>query len=56
MKYLASDLDGTLFQHDKTIRKEDIEAIINFKEKGNKFIVSTGRGVEGIKEGFKNYP
>ena len=56
MKYLASDLDGTLFQHDKTIRKEDIEAIINFKEKGNKFIVSTGRGLEGIKDGLKNYP
>ncbi|WP_300381444.1 Cof-type HAD-IIB family hydrolase [Clostridium sp.] len=56
MKYLASDLDGTLFQHDKTIRKEDIEAILRFKEKGNKLIVSTGRGLKGIKEGFKNYP
>lgn len=56
MKYLASDLDGTLFQHDRTIRKEDIEAILKFKEKGNKFIVSTGRGLEGIKEGLKNYP
>jgi Cof subfamily protein (haloacid dehalogenase superfamily) len=56
MKYLASDLDGTLFQHDTTIRKEDIEAILSFKEKGNKFIVSTGRGLEGIKEGFKDYP
>lgn len=56
MKYLASDLDGTLFQNDRTIRKEDIEAILKFKEKGNKFIVSTGRGLEGIREGFKNYP
>lgn len=56
MKYLASDLDGTLFQHDRTIRKEDIEAILKFKEKGNKFIVSTGRGLEGIKEGLKDYP
>lgn len=56
MKYLASDLDGTLFQHNRTIRKEDIEAILKFKEKGNKFIVSTGRGLKGIKEGLKNYP
>lgn len=56
MKYLASDLDGTLFQQDKTIKKEDIEAILKFKEKGNKFIVSTGRGIKGIKKGFRDYP
>ena len=51
-KYLASDLDGTLLQEDHTIRKEDVQAILRFKEEGNKLIISTGR-LEGIKRAFK---
>jgi len=56
VKYLASDLDGTLLQEDHTIRKEDVQAILRFKEEGNKLIISTGRPLEGIKRAFKNYP
>lgn len=55
MKYLASDLDGTLI-HDNCISKEDIEAIKEFKSKGNKFIISTGRELKGIKSTFDQYP
>ncbi|MGL5085102.1 MAG: HAD family hydrolase, partial [Clostridium sp.] len=55
MKYLASDLDGTLV-HNGEISKADRDAIINLKAKGYKFIVSTGRSLRGIEEAFKNYP
>jgi len=56
MKYLATDLDGTILQKDQTINKEDVEALIKFKEAGNTIIVSTGRGIKGIKKAFENYP
>jgi len=56
MKYLATDLDGTILQKDQTINKEDIEALVRFKEAGNTIIVSTGRGLEGIYRAFENYP
>lgn len=55
MKYLASDLDGTLV-HDNEISQRDIDAIIKLKEKGYKFIISTGRSVKGIDLTFDNYP
>lgn len=55
MKYLASDLDGTLV-HNGEISKEDRDAIRELKAKGYKFIVSTGRSIRGIEEAFKNYP
>lgn len=54
MKYLASDLDGTLI-HNNEISKQDIEAIKRFREAGNKFIVSTGRELKGIKSAFSQY-
>lgn len=56
MKYLASDLDGTLLQKDDSIREEDVQAILRFKDEGNKLIISTGRPLEGIKRALKNYP
>lgn len=56
MKYLACDLDGTLVQHDQTIKEEDINAILKLKENGHKFIISTGRSLEGIHKIFNEYP
>lgn len=56
MKYLATDLDGTILQKDQTINKDDIEALVRFKEAGNIIIVSTGRGLEGIYRAFEQYP
>lgn len=55
MKYLASDLDGTLI-HNGEISKSDIEAIVRLKNKGYKFIISTGRGITSIEEVFSKYP
>lgn len=54
MKYLASDLDGTLI-HDNKISQKDIDAINKFREAGNKFIVATGRGLHGIKKAFEEH-
>lgn len=42
-KYIFSDLDSTLLQDDKTISKENLDAIKKAKEKGVKFMFSTGR-------------
>lgn len=56
MKYLACDLDGTLLREDQTISRENLEAIIGFKEEGNKFVISTGRNVDSIYDLFKDYP
>ena len=56
MKYLACDLDGTLLKEDHTISKENLEAIVRFKEAGNKFIISTGRNLDSIYDLFKDYP
>lgn len=56
MKYLACDLDGTLLKEDHTISKVNLDAIMRFKEDGNKFIISTGRNVDSIYDIFKDYP
>lgn len=55
MKYLASDLDGTLI-HNGEISKADIGAIVRLKNKGYKFIISTGRGIASIEQVFSKYP
>ncbi|MBE6054986.1 MAG: HAD family phosphatase [Clostridium sartagoforme] len=56
MKYLACDLDGTLLREDQTISREDLDAIIGFKEAGNKFVISTGRDLNSIYNLFNDYP
>ena len=56
MKYLACDLDGTLLRENQTISRENLEAIVNFKEAGNKFVISTGRNVDSIYDLFNDYP
>ena len=40
---LATDLDGTLLKNDKSISKENLEAIEYFRSKGGKFTFITGR-------------
>lgn len=54
MKILASDLDGTLFR-EQEIAKNDISALKKLKDKGHKFIISTGRSLRGVEQIFKDY-
>lgn len=55
MKFLASDLDGTLFRDNKIMDK-DLNALRNLKELGHKVIVSTGRSLKGVKDILSEYP
>lgn len=54
MRYLASDLDGTLV-HDNKVHEDDIKAIQKLKQSGHKFIISTGRSLRGASDVLKNY-
>ncbi|MBQ7386785.1 MAG: HAD family phosphatase [Clostridia bacterium] len=40
---ICTDLDGTLFKNDKTVSRENIEAIEFFKREGGRFTFVTGR-------------
>ncbi|MDI3500396.1 MAG: hypothetical protein PWP22_167 [Thermoanaerobacter sp.] len=42
-KLIAIDMDDTLLRHDKTISKENIEALHKAREKGVYVVISTGR-------------
>ncbi|WP_297420415.1 HAD-IIB family hydrolase [Clostridium sp.] len=55
MKFLASDLDGTLFR-DNSVAEKDLEALRTLKKLGNKIIVSTGRSLKGVKDILREYP
>jgi Cof subfamily protein (haloacid dehalogenase superfamily) len=55
MKFLASDLDGTLVRDNKVMDK-DLKALKRLKELGNKVIVSTGRSLNGVQAILKEYP
>ena len=48
-KLIACDLDETLLTSDKTVSKENIEAIQKAEEAGIKFVVATGRAIEDVK-------
>lgn len=48
MKVLASDFDGTLYFQEIGYKEPDIEAILQFQQKGNKFGFCTGRPLLGI--------
>lgn len=54
MKFLASDLDGTLFRENKIMDK-DLNALKRLKELGHKVIVSTGRSLKGVKDILNEY-
>ncbi len=45
---LCTDLDETLLDTDKSISKENLEAIEYFKNNGGSFTFITGRGVHGV--------
>lgn len=47
-KIIACDLDETLIRQDRTISKEDKEAIKKAKELGVKFVPATGRGYNTV--------
>ena len=49
-KLLAVDMDGTLFNDDKTISKENLEAITKLLDAGNAFAFNTGRPNHALKE------
>lgn len=42
-KLICTDLDGTLFKSDKTVSRENLEAIEYFKREGGYFTIVTGR-------------
>lgn len=48
MLVLASDFDHTLFFHEQGFKKEDIEAIRLFQQKGNLFGICSGRPLAGL--------
>ena len=47
-KIIACDLDETLLSDDRSISKENIEAIQKAKELGVKFVPATGRGYNTV--------
>ena len=50
MKVIASDFDNTLFVKDEDNMKKNIEAVDNFINEGNIFIIITGRSFTNIKK------
>lgn len=49
IKLITIDLDGTLFDKEKNISKENIEAIKKARKKGAHVVIATGRPTNGIK-------
>lgn len=54
MKLLASDYDGTL-RYGQDVMEKDIEALQEWKNKGNLFVIVTGRSYESIDAQIKKY-
>lgn len=52
-KLIASDLDETLLRRDKTVSREDIEAIHLFEKAGGMFVCNTGRPFTTVQETLK---
>ena len=48
IKLITIDLDGTLFDHNKNISKDNIEAIKKAKALGCKVVIATGRPMNGV--------
>lgn len=53
-KIIACDLDETLIRSDRTVSKEDIEAIKKAKALGLKFVLATGRGFNSVEGTLKD--
>ena len=52
-KLIAIDMDGTLLRNDKTISKENFDAIQNARKNNVKVVLATGRPVRGIERYLK---
>lgn len=48
IKWIISDVDGTLLAHDRTLPKRNFEAIETAKKQGIQFGIATGRDASGI--------
>ena len=48
-RLIACDLDETLFQSDRTISQENLEAIRALDKAGVKFVPATGRGYNSVR-------
>lgn len=56
MKFLASDLDGTLLESKtNSISVENRQAIKKLRDMGHKFIISTGRDLQGVLKSVGQY-
>ena len=55
-KLIASDLDGTLLQNDKSLSQENDQAIYKIVEKGVHFVPCSGRGVFEIPTYVREHP
>lgn len=53
-KIIACDLDETLISRDRSISKENIEAIQRAKQAGVRFVPATGRGYNSVRNELKN--
>ena len=47
--YLFFDLDGTVLAHDKSLKQETLDAMLNAQALGHKLILNTGRSQGGYK-------
>lgn len=47
---IGSDLDGTLYENQNNIPRENLLAIEQFVANGGKFAIATGRGIEAARE------
>ena len=54
MKLLVSDFDGTFYTDDDQV-KRNVEAIHEWQEKGNTFMLSSGRSYESLKDKIDTY-
>ena len=52
-KIIACDLDETLIRRNRTISKEDIDAILQATKAGVKFVLATGRGYNSVHSTLK---
>lgn len=52
-KLIAADLDETLISRDRTISKENIEAVKKAVNAGVKFVLATGRGYNSVHDTLK---
>lgn len=55
IRYIFSDLDGTLLNNQKEVSDETVQTIQELKKQGFKFGIATGRPKVGIENNWKNW-